>query len=141
MGFGATVTFPEGSHPYGAVMTVRSVPALTTAGGDYGYLAYRLGHRVSLPSAGLGVSEFWGPSLVLFGFAVLLFPDGRVHSRLWRVALLVYVSCYAAIVLATVAAVGGTGLGTAWPRCPSRSLAGVAQAALEPAHVTVWLPH
>jgi hypothetical protein len=81
--------------------------ALTTAGGEYGYLVYRLGRHLPLASVGLALSSFWGPSLLLFGVAVALFPDGRVPTRFWRVALLLYVTLCASFVLATAVAVGG----------------------------------
>jgi hypothetical protein len=80
---------------------------LSTDGGDYGYLVYRQGHHLPLAAAGLALASFWGPSLLLFGVAVALFPDGRLSSRFWRMALLVYITLYASYALATLAAVGG----------------------------------
>jgi MFS family permease len=80
---------------------------LSTVGGDYGYYVYRLGHHLPLAPAGLALAQFWGPSLALFGVTVLLFPDGRLPSRLWRWALWVYGVSFALLILATCAAIGG----------------------------------
>ena len=49
----------------------------------------------------------WGPSLVLFAVAILLFPDGRLPSRFWRGALRAYGVWFAALLAATGAAMGG----------------------------------
>ena len=81
--------------------------ALTTAGGDYGYLVYRQGHHLPLAAAGLALAAFWGQSLVLFGVAVLLFPDGRLPSRFWRAALRIYGVLFTVLFLATWVAIGG----------------------------------
>ncbi len=80
---------------------------LSTAGGDYGYYVYRLGHHLPLGAAGSALSQFWGLSLVLFGAVVLLFPDGRLASRGWRWALRVYCVAFALLVLATCVAIAG----------------------------------
>ena len=80
---------------------------LSTAGGDYGYLGYRLGHHLPLASAGLALAAFWGISLALLGVAVALFPDGRLPTRFWRVALRIYWAVFAILILATCVAIGG----------------------------------
>ncbi len=55
----------------------------------YALLIYRAGHA-SLPlgpvAAWLG-STLWGPALSLLPVVVLLFPDGHVRSRRWKVVL------------------------------------------------------
>jgi len=79
---------------------------LATAGGDYGYLAYRLGHHLPLAPAGLALAGFWGQSLVLFGVAVALFPDGRLPTRFWRATLRVYCTILAVLIAATCVAIG-----------------------------------
>jgi len=70
-------------------------------------LAYRLGHHLPFAPAGLALAAFWGPSLVPFGVAILLFPDGRLSSRFWRWALRIYSVSFALLILATVAAIAG----------------------------------
>jgi hypothetical protein len=49
-----------------------------------------LGHHLPVAPAGLALAAFWGQSLVLFGVAVVLFPDGRLPTRFWRVTLRIY---------------------------------------------------
>jgi hypothetical protein len=80
---------------------------LSTDGGDYGYFVYRLGHHLPLAPVGLALAQFWGLSLSLFGVAILLFPDGRLPSPLWRWALRVYVVSFAALIIATCVAIAG----------------------------------
>jgi hypothetical protein len=87
-------------------LTTGILMALTTAGGDYGYLVYRQGHRLPLAPAGLVLSSFWGMSLLLFGVAVALFPDGRVPTRFWRAVLRIYCAIFAIGILATCVAIG-----------------------------------
>ncbi len=80
---------------------------LSTIGTDYAVLAYRFGHRLPFGPAALILNEIWGPSLVLFTVAILLFPDGSLPSRFWRGALRVYVAWFAALLAATGAATAG----------------------------------
>ena len=81
---------------------------LSTDGGDYAVLAYHLGHHyLPLAAVGLVLAQIWGPSLVLFGVAILLFPDGRLPSRFWRWTLGVYGVSFAALLAATAVATAG----------------------------------
>jgi hypothetical protein len=105
---GWIVTRRQPGNPVGWLfLATATLMALTTAGGDYGYLVYRLGHHLLLATAGLALAAFWGESLALFGFAVALFPDGRLSSRSWRVVLWIYCAMFAMLILATCAAIGG----------------------------------
>ena len=63
----------------------------------------------ALPSPRLGGigTQFWGPSLLLFGADILLFPDGRLASRWWRSALRIYCVAFALLILATCVAIAG----------------------------------
>jgi hypothetical protein len=105
---GWLATRRQPGNPIGWLFLVTGVfMLLSTAGGDYGYLVYRQGHRLPLAPAGLALASFWGPSLLLFGFSVALFPDGRLSSRFWRAALRLYGAIFTILILATCAAIVG----------------------------------
>jgi hypothetical protein len=105
---GGLVTRRQAGNPIGWLFLVTGVfMFLGTAGGDYGYYVYRLGHHLPLGAAGSALSQFWGLSLVILGADVLLFPDGRVASRWWRSALRIYAVAFALLVLATCVAIAG----------------------------------
>jgi hypothetical protein len=105
---GWLVTRRQPGNPIGWLFLVTGVfMVLSTAGGDYGYYVYRLGHHLPLGAAGSALSQFWGLSLVLLGADVLLFPDGRLASRLWRSALRIYAVAFALLVLASCVAITG----------------------------------
>ncbi len=105
---GIVVTRRQWGNPLGWLFLAIGVCLfLSTAGGDYATLAYRLGHRLPFGPVALALDQLWGPSLVLFTVAILLFPDGRLPSRFWRGALRVYVVWFAAMLAATGAALGG----------------------------------
>jgi predicted permease len=103
---GWLVTRRQPGNPIGWLFLVTGVfMFLSTAGGDYGYYVYRLGHHLPLGAAGSSLAQFWGPSLVLLGADILLFPDGRLASRWWRSALRVYAVAFAVLILATCVAI------------------------------------
>jgi hypothetical protein len=107
-GVGIVVTRRQRENPLGWLFLVIGVCLfLSTDGADYAILGYRLGHRLPLGPVGLVLNEIWGPSLVLFAVAVLLFPDGRLPSRFWRGALRVYGVTLAVLILATGVAIVG----------------------------------
>ncbi len=56
---------------------------------------------------GLALGQLWGPSLLLLFVVILLFPDGRLPSALWRRALWVYCAIYAVLLVATAVATAG----------------------------------
>jgi hypothetical protein len=80
-------------------------------GSDYALLAYRLGYRLPFGLLALGLNQLWGPALVLFGLVILLFPDGRLTSRIWAGALWAYCTIFVfevgALAVATGQAVSG----------------------------------
>jgi hypothetical protein len=105
---GWLVTRRQPGNPIGWLFLVTGVfMFLGTAGGDYGYYVYRLGHHLPMGAAGSALSQFWGLSLTLFGADVLLFPDGRLDSRVWRWALRIYAAAFALLILATCVAIAG----------------------------------
>ncbi len=105
---GWLVTRRQPGNPIGWLFMVTGVfMFLSTAGGDYGYYVYRLGHHLPLAAAGAALSQFWGPSLLLFGVDILLFPDGRLASRWWRSALRIYGVSFGLLILATCVAIAG----------------------------------
>jgi hypothetical protein len=105
---GWVVTRRQPANPIGWLFLVIGVfMSLSTDGGDYGYYVYRLGHHLPFAPAGLALAQFWGPSLVLFGVAILLFPDGRLPSRFWHWALRIYGVGFAALIIATWVAIAG----------------------------------
>jgi hypothetical protein len=105
---GMVVTRRQRENPLGWLFLVIGICLfLSTIGADYAVLAYRLGHRLPFGTVALVLNQLWGPSLVLFTVAILLFPDGRLPSRFWRGALRVYVVWFAVMLAATGAALGG----------------------------------
>ena len=105
---GWLVTRRQPGNPIGWLFLVTGVfMFLSTAGGDYGYYAFRLGHHLPLGVAGSALSQFWGPSLLLLGADILLFPDGRLPSRWWRLALWIYAVAFVLLILATSVAIAG----------------------------------
>ncbi len=105
---GWLVTRRQPGNPIGWLFSVTGVfMFLSTAGGDYGYYVYRLGHHLPLGGAGLALAQFWGPSLVLLGAEILLFPDGKLASRWWRSALQIYTAAFALLIVATCVAIAG----------------------------------
>ena len=78
---------------------------LSTDGGDYAALGYLRGHHVPFGPVGLVLTALWGPGLLLFGVAILLFPDGRLPSVFWQWTLRIYGVLYAALLAATAVAV------------------------------------
>jgi len=80
---------------------------LSTDGEEYAAFSYLLGHHLPFGPVGLFLDELWGPSLVLFGLVILLFPDGRPPSARWRWALRAYIVVFTAFLAATAAAIAG----------------------------------
>ena len=68
-------------------LVVAACLILGTDGSDYALLAYRPGRHLPFGPAALVLGELWGQGLELLIVVVLLFPDGRLSSRFWRLAL------------------------------------------------------
>jgi len=78
-----------------------------TDGGGYALLAYHFGHHLVLAPVALALDQIWGLSLVIFVLAVLLFPDGRLHSRFWRWVLRIYGILFVTLLVAEAVAIAG----------------------------------
>jgi hypothetical protein len=101
---GTVVARRQQENPLGWLfLAIGVVLFVSTDGGDYAQLAYHLGYHLPLAQAGLVADELWGPALVLFGLAILLFPDGRLSSGFWRWALRSYGVAYGLMIAATAA--------------------------------------
>jgi hypothetical protein len=109
---GVVVARRQPGNPLGWLfIAIAACNILSSVGGDYAFLVYRLGHRLPLGVAGLLLYQLWIPGLLLLGLVVLLFPDGRLESRFWRRVLRAYLALYvfAVVTLAvgTAAALAG----------------------------------
>ena len=105
---GALVIRRQPDNPLGWLFLVSAVCQFVgTAGGGYALLAYRFGDHLPLARVALALDQIWGPSLVLFVLAVLLFPDGRLPSRFWRWVLRVYGVLFVTLLVAEVVAIAG----------------------------------
>jgi hypothetical protein len=109
---GVVVARRQPGNPLGWIfLAIAACLILSSVGGDYAYLAYRLGHHLPLGAVALVLYELWTPGLLLLGVVILLFPDGRLESRFWRWVLRAYLGIYAfyvvALAVATAAALTG----------------------------------
>ena len=90
---GAVVARAQPRNPVGWLLLGAALGlALSTAGGDYAVLVYRLGHP-TLPLGPVAVllNLLWSPTIVTLGLILLLFPDGRLTRR-WRGVLWAYLA-------------------------------------------------
>ena len=98
-GVGILVAKRQPGNPLGWLFLVIAVCLfLGTDGGDYAFLSYRLGHHLPLGVVAVLLDQAWGPGIAAFPAVVLLFPDGRLPSALWRWALWAYGTLYAVVV-------------------------------------------
>jgi hypothetical protein len=99
---GIVVTRRQQDNPLGWLFLILALcQFVATDGSAYALLAYRLGHHLPFGPVALVLNQTWGPSLELFAVVVLLFPDGRLPSRFWRVLLRVYGVLFAGELIAT----------------------------------------
>ena len=100
---GLVVTRRQQDNPLGWLFLILALcQFVATDGSTYALLVYRLGHHhLPFGPVALALNQTWGPSLELFAVVVLLFPDGRLPSRFWRVTLRVYGVLFAAELVAT----------------------------------------
>jgi hypothetical protein len=99
---GWVVTRRQQDNPLGWLFLILALcQFVATDGSTYALLVYRLGHHLPFGPVALALNQTWGPSLELFAVVVLLFPDGRLPSRFWRVTLRIYGVLFAAELVAT----------------------------------------
>ena len=90
---GLVVAHRQPSNPIGWMLLVSSVlfagyaVAVLYAVLDY----HERGGRLPLGRVALAGETSWVPGFVLLGLAAVLFPDGRLASRRWRIPLILYV--------------------------------------------------
>jgi hypothetical protein len=103
---GVVVTRRQQANPLGWLFLVLAIFQFVGTDSDaYALLAHRLGHHLPFGLAASVLSQTWGPSLELLAVVVLLFPDGRLPSRFWRVALRVFAVLFAAELAVTAVAI------------------------------------
>jgi two-component system, NarL family, sensor kinase len=108
---GVIVARRQPRNPVGWILLVFVVLfMLASDSGYYAVYAYNLGHhRLPFAAAAVLVEPSWIPALAVIPLVILLFPDGRLSSRRWRLVLWVYAALWicvlAAIWVPTVIAV------------------------------------
>ncbi len=111
---GLVVARHQPRNPIGWLLAGESVfILLTIVTGFCADLIYRHGHH-GLPVVGpavLALSQLFSYSLIGFPLVILLFPDGRLPSRRWCLAVWAYLAITTAAVLATVIAAVGIAIG------------------------------
>jgi hypothetical protein len=96
---GLVVVLRGPRNPVGWIlMGVIGLFFLSNDAGLYGQLIYRDGHAWPGGQVSLFLEPLWAPGLVLLPpVAILLFPDGRVESRVLRAMLRLYVAVSAVL--------------------------------------------
>jgi len=78
---GLLVALRQPRNPMGWLLLAAGLLiALNFAASFYAELDYRLGHRLPLGAVALLLQPSWAPAIIVFGLAVLLFPDGTLPS-------------------------------------------------------------
>jgi hypothetical protein len=110
---GCVVAWRKPGNPLGwIVLGAAGFLVLSQDASFYTVADYRL-HHGGLPGGGVALlaQPGWAPSIVLFGLAVLLFPDGRPPSPRWRWMVWAYATTgllwIAGTVIITVGAIIG----------------------------------
>jgi hypothetical protein len=110
---GLVVAWRRPGNPLGWIMLgAAAFGVLSEDASFYTFADYRLHHGgLPLGWVALLAQPGWAPSIVLFGLAVLLFPDGRPPSARWRWLVWVYAAIgllwIAGTVVITVGAITG----------------------------------
>lgn len=86
LGVGLLVAYKRPDHRLGWLLLGCSFFfVLTTLGGAYSVLDYRIHHgHLPLGPVAVVIGPSWAPAIVLIALAMLLFPEGRLPSSRWR---------------------------------------------------------
>ena len=85
---GVVVARRQPRHPIGWILLgIALAFPLNSVASIYSVLDYRDHRGLPLGWVAVLVQPAWSPAIVLFGLAILLFPDGRLPSPRWRWAL------------------------------------------------------
>jgi len=100
---GLIIAGRQPNNPIGWIML--AIGVIYTVGADtgvYAVLAFRMGHP-SLPLARLAVAltQCWIVLPMLLPLPILLFPDGRLPSRRWRITAWVYLAVCVILLIGT----------------------------------------
>lgn len=90
-------------NPIGWIMlATAAIYTLGADAGNYSVLAFRLGHpHLPLARLATALTQCWIVLPLSLPLPILLFPDGRISSRFWRVTLWVYVALCVAFLVGT----------------------------------------
>jgi hypothetical protein len=105
-GIGFLVARRQPGNPLGWLfLAVAICLFVSNDSGDYSYAVYRLGRHLPFGPAGLAADQLWTAGLLLFVVVILLFPDGRLPSRFWRLALCCFCALYIVLLAAYAVAI------------------------------------
>jgi hypothetical protein len=99
---GVVVARREPRNPIGWILlTFPLLEAVSSDGGKYAAYRYVLGHHhVPLGPVAVVLQTLYVPAFALFPLVIVLFPDGRLGARRWRLALWVYIGIVACVMAA-----------------------------------------
>jgi two-component system, NarL family, sensor kinase len=104
-GVGVVVARHQSRNPVGWILIlIALLTMLTVDGGLYAFFCYRLGHPgLPLASAAVLLGSLWLPAYASVALVILLFPDGRLTSRRWRLVLWAYIALVAGVMIVVTA--------------------------------------
>jgi hypothetical protein len=96
---GVVVARREPGNPIGWMLLIFPLlEAVSSDGGKYAVYRYVLGHhRLPLGEAAVVLQTLYVPAFALFPMVIVLFPDGRLGTRRWRLALWAYIGLVACV--------------------------------------------
>ena len=96
---GVVVARREPRNPIGWMLLVFPLlEAVSSDGGKYAVYRFVLDHhRLPLAAVAVVLQTLYVPAFALFPMVIVLFPDGRLGARRWRVALRAYIAIVACV--------------------------------------------